>query len=145
MFPPGNTLTVYTHWDREEEAGVKVYHSGWHLALVTGRDHASHLPLAGANPAIKIIDKNSKENDPVEMFEGGFATVSNRSHVLEHRFFSSCTTCCSPSCGLLCAGSPGGPSGATAGGRTLWRRRTQVITVSFTSVAASDDYFHLNQ
>lgn len=89
MFPLG-TLSLFTHTvTREEEAGVKVYHSRWHLAVVTRRDHACHLPLAGANPAIRIIDKNNKEKNPVEMFEGGFATVSNRLHVLEHRFFFS--------------------------------------------------------
>lgn len=71
MFPLG-TLSLFTHTvTREEEAGVKVYHSRWHLAVVTRRDHASHLPLAGANPAIRIIDKNNKEKNPVEMFEGG--------------------------------------------------------------------------
>lgn len=60
MFPLG-TLSLFTHTvTREEEAGVKVYHSRWHLAVVTRRDHASHLPLAGANPAIRIIDKKQQ-------------------------------------------------------------------------------------
>lgn len=82
----------------------------------------------------------------MEMFEGGGVChrVKQIARVRTQILFSSCTTCCSPSCGLLCAGSPGGLSGATAGGRTLWRRRTQVVTVSFTSAAASDDRFRPN-
>lgn len=121
---------------------MKVYSLGWHLALLTRHDHACHLPLhKRSTRPCQLIDKTKQF---LEIFKGPPCTRGCQTdHTCEitDLFFSFhhlLCNCCSPSCGLLCVGSRGGLTRATAGGQKLYRKQTEVITAhtgSFTQVA----------
>lgn len=100
------------------------------------------IPLAYATHAIKQTDKTKTKKEIHGNIQGRSTMrveVSNRSHMFGHRCIlfqhHLLHNCCSPSCGLLCVGSPGGPTKATAAAQRLYRHQTGLVTgntVSFT-------------
>lgn len=62
------------------------------------------------------------------MFMGGLTSCETNHTFIFLQLHHLLRNCCSPSCGLLCVGSPGGPTKAAAGGQKLYREQTEVIT-----------------